>query len=85
MTEPVGTWNDDTFTALDGRSFSINSEHARGEDRYYWAMERVAEGTGNFDDGSIGASNWNKIHKAAGFDKRTVKRRVERYVRETMA
>lgn len=70
------SWSElDTLTAEDGRQFQIHSEHVRGEGRWYWAVE-------------VGRTAGDSPHSPhlpfdGAYDKRTVKRRVERYVRET--
>lgn len=76
----AGEWNGDTYMAHDGRQFAIFSELVRGEPRFYWVGERVADGTGERGEGP-GSTNWRRSHLPDGsYDKRTMRRRVERYV-----
>lgn len=77
--EVIGQWvNDFTYTASDGREFVVNTEHVRGEGTYHWAMEWVPPDAGR----SYGI--WRSIPSLDGSSrKQTVKRRIERYARET--
>jgi hypothetical protein len=71
-----GTWNEDgeVFKADDGRRFVIFSELVRGEGRFYWVLEDVS----GDEWPSFVAVPFDGAH-----DKRTVRRRVHRHVRET--
>lgn len=86
MADPVGTWHEsgEWFTAADGREFAIFSEQVRGEPRFWNAKEYAP---------AVGASprtseDWRNIPGDGSYGsrgKQTQQRRVERYVRETMA
>lgn len=60
------TWAGDTFTADDGTRFTIQSERVRGESRFYTAL-----------------GSWRLLLSVDGsYNKRTIKRRIERAARE---
>jgi hypothetical protein len=79
-----GTWDGDTFTAEDGRVFSLFSEHVRGEPRFWWANRRddgreLLAGEGEITT----SSNWVSLPFDGSTSRAQVKGRVQRYVRET--
>lgn len=68
-----GTWHRDSLTAPDGTVYTIDSEHVRGEPRFYyglrWHVNRwVVPREQGFPDGS--------------YRKSTLKGRLERWVME---
>jgi hypothetical protein len=85
----VGSWNGEYFTAIDGRIFVIFGDHVRGEPRFYWAQRQADDSpllTGEHLGvrGEIGGRDWVRLPFDGSFSKRTIRRAVERYVRETL-
>lgn len=64
-------WDGATYTASDGRTYGMGSEHIRGELRFYY-LQRVGCGSRGEIDSRVRGSE----------DKRTAMRRIERYAEE---